>query len=148
MVADNLAARGARASSPTILTYRNVPIRSDIPNRSAPPNESAHCHGIVAPTQNRSAGRLKYELHSEFIHTYTAKHGTCCSKSQWWPPKHVSLLLACLNHQLSKHTISAPVMPKTVRNRSALHDVLAQGASNRDITVIILEYSSLCTTTG
>ena len=26
-------------------------------------------------------------------------------------------------------------MPKMVRNRSALHDVLAQGASNRDITV-------------
>ena len=27
-------------------------------------------------------------------------------------------------------------MPKMARNRSALHDVLAQGASNRDITVI------------
>ena len=26
-------------------------------------------------------------------------------------------------------------MPKTARNRNALHDVLAQGASNRDITV-------------
>ena len=26
-------------------------------------------------------------------------------------------------------------MPKMARNRSALHDVLAQGASNRDITV-------------
>ena len=26
-------------------------------------------------------------------------------------------------------------MPKMVRNRSALHDVLAQDASNRDITV-------------
>ena len=24
----------------------------------APPRESAHCHGIVAPPQNRSAGRL------------------------------------------------------------------------------------------
>ena len=28
-----------------------------------------------------------------------------------------------------------PVMPKMARNRSALHEVLAQGASNRDITV-------------
>ena len=27
-------------------------------------------------------------------------------------------------------------MPKMARNRSALHDVLAQGASNRDITVV------------
>ena len=27
-------------------------------------------------------------------------------------------------------------MPKIARNRSALHDVLAQGASNRDNTVI------------
>ena len=27
-------------------------------------------------------------------------------------------------------------MPKMARNRSALHDVLAQGASNRDITVL------------
>ena len=26
-------------------------------------------------------------------------------------------------------------MPKIARNRSALHDVLVQGASNRDITV-------------
>ena len=84
--------------------YRNVPIKSALPNRSAhpplpctpthpplpctathpplhctpthpplpctttrirhpqmsppPPNEYAHCHGIVAPPQNRSAGRL------------------------------------------------------------------------------------------
>ena len=30
-----------------------------------------------------------------------------------------------------------PVMPKMARNRSALHDVLAQGASNRDITVVM-----------
>ena len=30
-------------------------------------------------------------------------------------------------------------MPKMVRNRSALHDVLAQGASNRDITVFIYD---------
>ena len=28
-------------------------------------------------------------------------------------------------------------MPKMARNRCALHDVLAQGASNRDITVVI-----------
>ena len=28
-------------------------------------------------------------------------------------------------------------MPKMARNRSALHNVLAQGASNRDITVYI-----------
>ena len=28
------------------------------------------------------------------------------------------------------------VMPKMARNRSALHDVLAQGVFNRDITVI------------
>ena len=31
-------------------------------------------------------------------------------------------------------------MPKMARNRSALHDVLAQGASNRDITVYNLNY--------
>ena len=37
---------------------------------------------------------------------------------------------------MSKNTISAPVMQNMARNRSALHDVLAQGASNRDITVI------------
>ena len=30
-------------------------------------------------------------------------------------------------------------MPKMARNRSALHDVLAQGASNRDITVLAME---------
>ena len=50
--------------------------------------------------------------------------------------KPASLFLACLNSHMSKHTISAPVMSKTARNRNALHDVLAQGASNRDITVI------------
>ena len=38
---------------------------------------------------------------------------------------------------MSEHTISAPVMPKMARNRSALHDVLAQGASNRDIMVYL-----------
>ena len=32
-------------------------------------------------------------------------------------------------------------MPKMVRNRSALHDVLAQGASNRDITVHDIIYN-------
>ena len=36
---------------------------------------------------------------------------------------------------MSKHTVSTPVMPKMAQNRSALHDVLAQGASNTDITV-------------
>ena len=40
----------------------------------------------------------------------------------------------------SKHTISAPVMPEMAQNRSALHDVLAQGASNRDIMVGYLNY--------
>ena len=30
-----------------------------------------------------------------------------------------------------------PMMPKMAGNRSALHDDLAQGASNRDITVIL-----------
>ena len=49
--------------------------------------------------------------------------------------KSASLFLACLSSHMSKHTISAPEMPKTARNRNALHDVLAQGASNRDITV-------------
>ena len=73
----------------------------------------------------------------EFIHASTVKHVTCCSKSQWWPPKPVSLLLTCLNRHMSKHTINAPVMPKMARNRSALHDVLAQGTSNRDITVYV-----------
>ena len=57
------------------------------------------------------------------------------NKSQWWPPKPISLLLTCLNRHMSKHTISAPVMPRMARNGSALHDVLAQGASNSDIMV-------------
>ena len=37
-------------------------------------------------------------------------------------------------------------MPKMARNRSALHDVLAQGASNRDITVFEIQqfYSRKC----
>ena len=30
-------------------------------------------------------------------------------------------------------------MPKMARNRSALHDVLAQGASYRDITVFVIQ---------
>ena len=38
-------------------TYRNVPIRSAT-LIEAPPSESAHCQRIVAPPQNRSAGRL------------------------------------------------------------------------------------------
>ena len=50
-------------SSQLKYSYRNVPIRSTLPNRSAPPSESAHCHRIVAPPQNRSAGRFWYELH-------------------------------------------------------------------------------------
>ena len=33
-------------------------------------------------------------------------------------------------------------MPKTARNRNALHDVLAQGASNRDITVYSYQVST------
>ena len=80
----------------------------------------------------------------EFIHTCTVKHGKCCSKSQWFPPKPVSLLLTCLNRHMSKHTISAPVMPKMAWNRSALHDVLAQGAS-RDIMVIEVGCNNLIT---
>ena len=40
---------------------------------------------------------------------------------------------------MSKDIISAPVMPKMARNRSALHDVLAQGAPKRDITVIAVQ---------
>ena len=32
-------------------------------------------------------------------------------------------------------------MPKMARNRSALHDVLAQGTSNRDITVYHIDIS-------
>ena len=87
-------------------------------------------HKIEAPDAS-------YRNFMKFIHTCTIKHGTCCSKSQWWPPKPVSLLVTCLNCHMSKHTISVPMMPKMARNRSALHDVLAQGASNRDITVLI-----------
>ena len=45
--------------------------------------------------------------------------------------------------KLSRHTISAPVMPKFERNRSALHHVLAQGASNRAITVTAYETRGL-----
>ena len=69
------------------------------------------------------------------MHTCTVKYGMCCPKSQWCPSKPVLLLLTCLNHHMSKHNITAPMMPKMARNRSALHDVLAHGASNRDTTV-------------
>ena len=79
-----------------------------------------------------------YKSH-DFIPRYDIKHGMRCSKSQWWPSKPVSLILACLNRHMSKHTISAPVMPKMAWNRSAFHDVLVQGASNRDITVWIFQ---------
>ena len=53
---------------------------------------------------------------------------------------HQNLFYCCwrLNRDMSKHTKSAPVMPKMVQNRSALHDVLARGTSNRDITVHFL----------
>ena len=70
------------------------------------------------------------------MHTCTVKYSTCCPKPQWCPSKPVLLLLTCLNHHMSKHTITAPMMSKMARNRSALHDVLAQGASNRDTTVL------------
>ena len=70
----------------------------------APPSESTHCHEIVAPPQNRSASNMNF---TEFKHTCTVKHGKCCSKSQWWQPKPVSLLLACLNRHMSKHTVNA-----------------------------------------
>ena len=33
-----------------------------------------------------------------------------------------------------------PVILKMARNKRALHDVLAQGASNRDITVVVTQY--------
>ena len=69
------------------------------------------------------------------MHTCTVKYGTCCPNPQWCPSKPVLLLLTCLNHHMSKHTITAPMMSKMARNRSDLHDVLAQGASNRDTTV-------------
>ena len=66
-----------------LINYRNVPIRSALPNRSPPAYEP-------------------YGIHTH-LHTCTVKHGTCCSKSQWWPPKLVSLLLACLNRHKSKY---------------------------------------------
>ena len=34
------------------------------------------------------------------------------------------------------------MMSKMARNRSALHDVLAQGASNRDTTVCVMPYDT------
>ena len=43
---------------------------------------------------------------------------------------------------MSKPTVSAPVMPQMLRDRSALLDVLAQGASNRDIVVFLQLISS------
>ena len=43
----------------------------------------------------------------------------------------------------AEHTISAHVMPKMARNRSALHDFLAQGASNRDNTVLVPDPESI-----
>ena len=61
--------------------------------------------------------------------------------TQWWPPQPVSLLLACLNRDMSKRTISAPVMPKMAQNRSVPQDILAQGASNRNITVVVHSFS-------
>ena len=52
---------------------------------------------------------------TEFMHTCTVNHGMCCSKSQWWPPKPVSMLLACLNGHMQVpqwypkwHGIEAP----------------------------------------
>ena len=103
----------------------------------APPSDSTHCHGIVAPHKIEALGASNTNF-MEFIHTCTVKHSTSCSKSQRWPPKPVSLLLTCLNRHITKRTISAPVMPKMSRNRSALHYALAQGASNRDITVYLI----------
>ena len=103
----------------------------------APPQVSAHCYGIIAPHKIEAPGASNTKF-TESIHKCTAKQGTCCSKSQWWPPKTVSLLLACLNCHMSKHTISTLVMPKMARSRSVLHNVLAQGASIRDIMVSAL----------
>ena len=80
----------------------------------------------------------------EFIRTCTVKHGTCCSKSPWWTPKPVSLLFICLNHHMSKHTISAAVMPQIAWNRSALNYVLTQGPSERDITVFVPHVTLKC----
>ena len=76
------------------VNYRNVPIRSALPNKVSP-SESANCHGIVAPHKIEAPGASNMNL-IEFIHTCTVKNGMCCSKSQWWPPKPVSLVLACL----------------------------------------------------
>ena len=39
----------------TVMYLLEAPSLTEAP---PPPNESAHCHGIVAPPQNRSAGRL------------------------------------------------------------------------------------------
>ena len=124
------------------MSLLEAPSLIEHPPPTHPPSESAHCHGIVAPHKIIAPGDSNTNI-AEFIHTCTVKHGTCCSKSQWWPPKPVSLLLACLNRHMSKHSISAPVMPKMARNRSALHDVLAQGAFNRDIMVNILDTDGL-----
>ena len=95
---------------------------------------SSWCRVMFLPVIIEAPGASNSNF-TEFIHTCTVVHGTCCSKSQWWPPKPASLLLACLNRHVSKHRISVPVIPQMARNRSALHNVLAQGTSNRDITV-------------
>ena len=89
---------------------------------------------LEAPSLIEAPGTSNTKF-TEFINTCKVKHSTCGSKSQSWPPRPVSLLSVCLNRHISKHTISIPVMPKMARNRSALHDVLTQGASNRDIRV-------------
>ena len=99
----------------------------------APPSEYTLSRNSSAPTKQKRRVPLIRTLRNSYTHAL--KHGTCCSKSQWRPPKPASLLLTCLNRNMSKHTMSAPMMPEIAWNRSALHDVLAQGASNRDITV-------------
>ena len=104
--------------------YCKVPIRSALPNRSAPKWVCTLSRNSSAPHKIKAPGASNTNF-TKFIHTCTVKHGTCCSKSKWWPPNPVSLLLACLNQHMSKHTISAPVMPKMARNRRALRDVLA-----------------------
>ena len=106
-----------------------------------PPSESAHCHGIVAPhkIETPCASNTNWfhtHMHSQTRHvllkiTMVATK-TCFTVVDLFKPSYTKTHYKC------------PVMPKMARNRSALLDVLAQGASNRDITVLAIYLSPAC----
>ena len=119
--------------------YRNVLIRSALPNRSDPKWVCTSSQNSSATTKQKHRTRLIWTLTNPYTNTWF-KHDMRCSRSQWQPRQPVLRMSACWNNHMSVTHDNRPMTHKMTRNRSTFHSALAPGASNRDITVWMCEY--------